>query len=212
MGKVLIVGGGLGGVAAAAALQRVGIEAHVYEQSSGLREIGAGLSVWPNATRVLNELGLLEAARARSGEIKRLEVRDPRGRIMSAVTAPGQMPAPALCIHRADLLSLLAGLVPAALLHAGKRFSSMEETPRGVVARFADGTAAEGDVLIGADGLFSAVRSSLFGKQRPVYRGCHAWLGQLERPSATTLRDAVIRMTPDFLYEWPHRLLFRPVI
>ena len=177
MGKVLIVGGGLGGVAAAAALHRVGVEAHVYEQAAELREIGAGLSVWPNATRVLAVLGLLDQARARSGEIRRLEVRDHSGHLLSAIAAPGQQATPSLCIHRADLLALLASQVPPDRLHLGKCFENLKDAGSRVIVRFSDGEEAEGDVLVGADGLFSRVRSVLFGDSRPIYRGCHAWRG-----------------------------------
>jgi 2-polyprenyl-6-methoxyphenol hydroxylase-like FAD-dependent oxidoreductase len=177
MSQVLIVGGGLGGVATAAALHHAGIEAHVYERSAALCEIGAGLSVWPNATSVLNELGVLADARSCSGEIRRLEVRDPSGRLLSVVTAPGSQAQPSLCIHRADLLALLVSLVPPEHIHLGKPFEAMDETADGVTARFSDGSAAAGDVLIGADGLFSTVRAALFGPRPPVYRGCHVWRG-----------------------------------
>jgi 2-polyprenyl-6-methoxyphenol hydroxylase-like FAD-dependent oxidoreductase len=177
MSQVLIVGGGLGGVATAAALHHAGIEAHVYERSAALCEIGAGLSVWPNATCVLNELGVLAEARSCSAEIRRLEVRDPSGRLLSVVTAPGSQAQPSLCIHRADLLALLVSLVPPERIHLGKPFEAMDETADGVTARFSDGSAVAGDVLIGADGLFSTVRAALFGPRPPVYRGCHAWRG-----------------------------------
>jgi 2-polyprenyl-6-methoxyphenol hydroxylase-like FAD-dependent oxidoreductase len=177
MSKVLIVGGGLGGVATAAALHHVGVDAHVYERSAALREIGAGLSVWPNATRVLDEFGVLDEARSCSGEIRRLEVRDPSGRLLSVVTAPGREAQPSLCIHRADLLALLVSLVPPERIHLGKQFEAMDETADGVMARFSDGSAVAGDVLIGADGLFSTVRAALFGPRPPVYRGCHGWRG-----------------------------------
>jgi 2-polyprenyl-6-methoxyphenol hydroxylase-like FAD-dependent oxidoreductase len=177
MSSVLIVGGGLGGMATAAALHRIGVEAHVYEQSDALREVGAGLSVWPNASRVLQELGVLGQATARSGEIRRLEVRDPVGRLLSAVMAPGRMSMPSLCIHRADLLALLVSLVPSDCVHLGKRFEMMHESADCVTVRFEDGSEAVGDVLVGADGLFSKVRTALFGRRQPTYRGCHAWRG-----------------------------------
>ena len=174
---VLIVGGGLGGVAAAVALRRAGIEAEVFEQTGELREIGAGLSVWPNATHVLADLGLLGAARARSGEIRRLELRDPFGALLSTVEMPGRFPTPSLCIHRADLLALLARELPETQLHLGKRFESFEERDDRIVARFSDGDQVESRVLVGADGLFSRVRTALFGTEQPVYRGCHGWRG-----------------------------------
>src|SRR5579862_8788633 len=94
--NVGIIGGGIGGVAAAVALHQAGIEATVYERAPELREAGAGLMLWPNATRVLKELGLLERIAEVSGPNRNFLVRSSRGRILMDI-ALGQFDVPALC-------------------------------------------------------------------------------------------------------------------
>src|ERR1700730_14406278 len=108
MKNVGILGGGIGGVAAAAFLYKLGIHATVYERAPRLEEVGAGMMLWPNATRVLKSLGLLDDIAARSGTTSHFLVRASCGKILMNI-ALGQFDVPALCTRRADLLtSLLA--------------------------------------------------------------------------------------------------------
>jgi len=99
-----IIGGGIGGVAAAVALHRAGIQATVYERANELREVGAGMMLWPNATRVLKELGLLERVAELSGPNQRFLVRSRTGKILMDIGL-GHFDVPALCTHRSDLLA-----------------------------------------------------------------------------------------------------------
>src|ERR1700688_930853 len=103
MRNIGIIGGGIGGVAAAAALHRLGIHATVYERSPRLEEVGAGMMLWPNATRVLKSLGLLEDVAARSGSNTNFMVRASCGRVLMNI-ALGEFDVPALCTRRSDLL------------------------------------------------------------------------------------------------------------
>lgn len=189
--KIVIVGGGLGGLAARVALRRAGHEVAIFEQAKELREIGAGLSLWPNATRALQELGLLEAARAIGSELLKIEVLTPEGEHLASDPTPGRFSTPSLCILRPDLLALLAAQVPSECVHTGERFESFEEKDRQVLVRFVSGREESGDVLVGADGLFSSVRSQLFGPSRPVFRGCHSWRGvaDFDLSSTNTARE-----------------------
>jgi 2-polyprenyl-6-methoxyphenol hydroxylase-like FAD-dependent oxidoreductase len=175
--KILIAGGGLGGLTAAIALLRIGFQVEIFEKSHELREIGAGLGVWPNATRVLRKLGPLEEALCRSQVINSIQVRTWRGELISEVRIVGQFDTPGICIHRADLLSILSEQVPSECVHLGEKLESFKEHDTGVAAGFSSGTTAEGDVLVGADGIHSRVRALLWGETKPVYRGYQAWRG-----------------------------------
>ena len=104
--NVGIIGGGIGGVAAAVALRRVGIEVTVYERAVALREVGAGMMLWPNATRVLRELGVLQEVVAVSGTSDHFLVRADSGRILMDIPL-GHFEVPALCARRSDLLGAL---------------------------------------------------------------------------------------------------------
>src|SRR5438445_889405 len=104
MKNVGIIGGGIGGVAAALAFDRVGIHATVYERAPELKEAGAGMMLWPNATRVLKSLGLLDDVAARSGPTTHFLVRTSCGKILMNI-ALGKFDVPALCTRRSDLLA-----------------------------------------------------------------------------------------------------------
>jgi 2-polyprenyl-6-methoxyphenol hydroxylase-like FAD-dependent oxidoreductase len=176
MVSIGIIGGGIGGVAAAVALRRVGIEATVYERAPELREVGAGMMLWPNATRVLRDLGPLEKVAALSGPNRHFLVRSSEGAILMDI-ALGRFDVPALCTRRADLLDALISALPAERIRLGHDFESYECRKRSVGVRFAGGISAEHDFLIGADGIRSRVRSQLLGMHQPVYRGYTVWRG-----------------------------------
>jgi 2-polyprenyl-6-methoxyphenol hydroxylase-like FAD-dependent oxidoreductase len=174
--NVGIVGGGIGGVAAAAALQMFGIEATVYERAPELNESGAGMMLWPNAMRVLKSLGLLDDIAARSGSTTHFLVRASCGKILMNI-ALGQFDVPALCIRRSDLLALLLSALPADRIRRGREMTHVEPSRSRVRLHFVDGGVAEHDAVIGADGIRSRVRAQLFGAADPVYRGYTIWRG-----------------------------------
>jgi 2-polyprenyl-6-methoxyphenol hydroxylase-like FAD-dependent oxidoreductase len=174
-----IVGGGIGGMAAAVALHRAGFHATVYERAPELREVGAGMMLWPNATRVLRELGLLEKVAAASGPNQHFLVRASSGRILMDI-ALGHFEVPALCTRRSDLLAVLISALPAERVRLGYEFASLERRKSGAVVHFTGGgteIALEHDVVIGADGLRSRVRSQVAGIHEPIYRGYTIWRG-----------------------------------
>jgi 2-polyprenyl-6-methoxyphenol hydroxylase-like FAD-dependent oxidoreductase len=171
-----IIGGGIGGVAAAAALRRYGIDATVYERAPHLKEVGAGMMLWPNATRVLKHLGLLGKVTARSGRNTHFLVRAATGNILMTIPL-GTFDVPALCMRRSDLLMTLLSAVPADRVQLAKELVHLEQAKTGVVAHFADGESRKHDAVIGADGIRSRVRAGLFGPIDPVYRGYTIWRG-----------------------------------
>jgi 2-polyprenyl-6-methoxyphenol hydroxylase-like FAD-dependent oxidoreductase len=171
-----IIGGGIGGVAAAVALHRVGIEATVYERAEELREVGAGMMLWPNATRVLKDLDLLTPVAAVSGPNRHFLVRASGGAILMDI-ALGRFDVPALCTRRSDLLHALISALPAGRIRLGHCFDAFERRKRDVAVHFAGGASAEHDVVIGADGIHSRVRSQLLGDHEPIFRGYTVWRG-----------------------------------
>ncbi len=174
--NIAIVGGGIGGVAAALALHSVGVEATVYERAPELREVGAGMMLWPNATRVLNELGVLEKVAERSGPNATFLVRASTGAVLMEISL-GQFDVPALCTRRSDLLDALLSALPRKSVRLGHTFESFEQKKHSVRVRFAEGVATEHDLVIGADGIRSRVRSQLLGDYEPIYRGYTVWRG-----------------------------------
>jgi 2-polyprenyl-6-methoxyphenol hydroxylase-like FAD-dependent oxidoreductase len=177
MKTLVIIGGGIGGLAAAACLRQRGIEALVYERAGELRKVGAALALWPNATRVLRHLGLLDQLVAKSHVATWSVLRDSRGRVLKQVSLASADP-PAVFAHRADVLATLFSALPAATISLGKNFLRAEQEGTQVRALFTDGTTSPwADGLIGADGIRSAVRMQMLGDGEPQYRGYVAWRG-----------------------------------
>jgi salicylate hydroxylase len=180
---VAIIGGGIGGLAAALALQRRGIAARVYERTPGLVEIGAGLNLSPNAVKSLRYLGV-EAEAVKAGYQDEYQyIRSWRsGRIIARNYRGGgaaQFGAGYLTIHRADLQAILArGLAPETL-QLGFGCKSVEVHDKRGIATFENGAKVEADIIVGADGIHSAVRSSLFGNDAPRFTGCVCWRGMV---------------------------------
>jgi salicylate hydroxylase len=179
---VAVIGGGIGGLSAALALLQAGCNVHVYEQAQKFGEIGAGIQISPNATRLLYRLGVREAMQAVG--VQPIGVHQRRwddGRTLQRAPLGAEVEiefgAPYYHFHRGDLAALLAAALPAARAHAGHRLVGIEDRRDRVVARFANGTAADADVLIGADGIHSRVREITFGPERPRFTGCVAWRG-----------------------------------
>ena len=175
MTRVAIIGGGIGGLTAANALLRAGVEVSVYEAAGELKEIGAGVALHANAMRVLRFIGVEEAVRKVAGRTENAITRDGiTGRIISKTSRARQVELMGIepaTVHRADLLDVLAAALPEGIASLGKRCVSVESGESSATARFADGTSAEADVIIGADGIHSAVRTALFGPDAPRFTG-----------------------------------------
>ena len=185
MTEIAIIGGGVGGLAAAAFLHRAGLPVTVYEQAGQLREIGAGVVVAPNAARLLRALGVLDAFTARAvpletgWEFRRWQ----DGRVLSAedlATRCARLYGErTYTAHRADLLAAVRSAVPAAAVRLGKRCVALDSAPGPGgprhTLRFADGQRVAADVVIGADGIHSVVRAALTEPVPPAYSGLCAF-------------------------------------
>jgi 2-polyprenyl-6-methoxyphenol hydroxylase-like FAD-dependent oxidoreductase len=178
--KAIIVGGGIGGLTGAIALGRAGVEAVVFERAGELREIGAAVTLWANATKALKKLGVYDAVREAGGADLGGEIRSWRGERISEISADqlrSNLGEANLAVHRADLQGALLAALPRGTVRLGSELLGFDQEGAGVVARFADGSEERGDLLLGADGIHSSVRARLFGRSAPRYAGYTAWRG-----------------------------------
>jgi salicylate hydroxylase len=178
--RIAVIGGGIGGLVAARALQRRGFETRVYEAAPELKEIGAGIALHPNAIKALRSLDLEVAVRAVAWESKYQVVRDGRsGRTLTKTPQRGYLEqrfgATGCTVHRADLLDILAAALPDETVQLGARCVSVQPYAGGASARFANGDEIEADIVVGADGIHSAVRASLIGPDAPRFTGKVCW-------------------------------------
>ncbi len=180
--SVAIVGGGIGGLAAALSLLRAGVDVHVYEQAKALTEVGAGVQISPNASRILHRLGLAEQL-ARLG-VKPLAWHQRRwddGRTLLRTPLAEAMEVafgfPHYQMHRFDVLETLARALPAERLHVEHRFTDVIDDGDRVEVKFGNGRRITADALVGADGIHSAVRRVVFGPENPHFTGCVAYRG-----------------------------------
>ena len=175
MTRVAIIGGGIGGLTAANALSRAGIEVAVYEAAAELREIGAGVALQPNAMNVLRAIGVEDDVRKVAGRSQwQLMHNWKTGRVIGKTSRQQQAASfgtEGATVHRADLLDVLAAALPAGIVTLGKRCTEVRPGGDSAVARFADGSEIEADVIVGADGIHSPVRASLFGPDAPRFTG-----------------------------------------
>src|ERR1043166_8069668 len=170
---VAIIGGGIGGFAPGASLLRAGFDVHVYEQAKALGEVGAGINIGPNASRLLHRLGLAERLGAcgikpttfdqRRWDDGRFLVRAPLGTMVEE-----KFGALYYTFHRADLHGALASLLPAERIHLGHRFTRWADHGDRIEAQFDNGTAISAGGLGGAAGIHSVVRHALLGPEKQI--------------------------------------------
>jgi salicylate hydroxylase len=182
--KIVVVGGGLGGLTAANALAQAGFEVEVREQADRLGEVGAGVQVSPNALKVLRALGLEAGLKSVAFEPEAFVGRNWKsGRVLYRTPLKSQYTkiygAGYYHVHRADLHDVLRRGLPPAALHLGSRCLGVTQRGSVAVAEFADGKSVEADVVIGADGIHSAVRASLFGPAQARFTGNMCWRGMV---------------------------------
>jgi 2-polyprenyl-6-methoxyphenol hydroxylase-like FAD-dependent oxidoreductase len=178
--RAIIIGGGIGGITAAIALRRVGIEATVYERAPELREVGSALPLFANALKALQKLGLGDKIEALGVHANTLTVSTWRGDVLVDVINEKHLQGlgtVSTVVHRAELLALLVETLGMENVHLGAECTGFSQDESGVRAHFAHGMEAQGDFLVGADGLHSTIRSQLFGIIQPGYVGYTCWRG-----------------------------------
>lgn len=179
--KAVIIGAGMAGLSAGIALRQSGYEVEIYEKTSKLRPAGAGISLWSNGIKILNRLGLGEEVAAIGGQMNRMEYRSHKDEVlnhvnlMSLVEQVGQRPYP---VSRTDLQQMMLDAFGEADVRMGMRCVEVKQDADSATAIFEDGSTATGDVVIGADGIHSVVRTYLMGKKiEPRYAGYVNWNG-----------------------------------
>lgn len=182
---VLIAGGGIGGLAAAAALLQRGIDVDVYEQASELKEVGAGIQISPNGNKVLDALGVFQRLKELSCDPERKEFRlwntgRPWPMFSLGKTVVEKYGYPYLTVYRPDLHGALAdrvrSLKPDAI-HLDSGVAGLAQDTGGVDLLLRNGQRIRGDALVGADGVRSVVRNTLWGPTDPQFSGMVAWRG-----------------------------------
>ena len=179
--KIGIIGAGIGGLASARALQQRGHEVQVFERAGVLGELGAGLQLGPSAVKVIHALGLADALSRIACEPESFITYDwqsgallHREPLQEKIRRHG---APYLTAHRGDLHRLLLESVAAGTIQTERACTGVETNERGAVAHFTDGSSIEADAIIGADGVRSAVRTSLWGESVARYTHYVGWRG-----------------------------------
>ncbi|PTX15290.1 2-polyprenyl-6-methoxyphenol hydroxylase-like FAD-dependent oxidoreductase [Pontibacter mucosus] len=183
--KVIVVGGGIGGLCAAIALQQAGFEAEVYEAAPELKPVGAGVGLAANAMQGLQRLGVADEVVARGRQLEALTIFDERGGIISNMdTRPlsRKYGINNFVIHRPDLHDALAQRLQPGTLYLNKRCQRINQQGNQVQLYFTDGTTATADLLIAADGINSAIRQQLLPQRKPRYAGYTCWRGVIENP------------------------------
>ncbi|MEY9493159.1 salicylate hydroxylase [Bradyrhizobium elkanii] len=178
--RVLIAGGGIGGLTTAIALRHQGVDVLVLEQAKELSEIGAGIQIAANAAIVLRELGLETAIRSVGVKPQSYDYRDLRsGKMLYQAPlgdeAARRYGAPMYNIHRADLVQILSDAVPAESKRLGARCVAVSQDARGVEAKLANGETVRGDLLVGCDGIHSVVRQHLRGQEQKHFANILMW-------------------------------------
>lgn len=183
--RVLIAGGGLGGLTAAAALLKTGCDVEVYEQAPELREVGAGLQLSANGTHVFYALGIGEALKRHSCEAQGKEIRlwntGETWKLFDLGRASVERYGyPYFTVYRPDVLNVLADAVrreKSDAIRLGQKCVGFTQDSSSVSLHLENGTTAVGDALIGADGVHSRIRQGLFGEDSPQFSGIIAWRG-----------------------------------
>ena len=215
--QLLIAGGGIGALAAALSSARAGWHVRLYEKAEVFSEVGAGLQLGPNATRILQGWGLGQALERLAAFPDKLLVRSaPSGRELASLSLGSRCQqrygAPYATLHRADLHSMLLDSVrlrPEVKLHLNSPVTGYTDTPEGVQLAWADGYSVEGDALIGADGLWSQVRLQTLEDhvaQPTGHLAYRALVRQSDLPKSLRSQQVSVWLGPDMhLVSYPVR-------
>jgi 2-polyprenyl-6-methoxyphenol hydroxylase-like FAD-dependent oxidoreductase len=180
MRKVLMIGGGIGGLAATLALRQAGFEVLVFEGVPTIKIVGAGLAIWSNALKALRQIGLADAVQAVGKPAAYRVIRAMSGEILAKVQVnqiSNEEGASLIHLHRGDLQTVLLKAVGESTIHFGARCVGFRQDDKGVWAQFTDGREVQGDLLVGADGVHSVIRQQLFSEARLHLVGQSSWRG-----------------------------------
>jgi salicylate hydroxylase len=201
----VVVGGGIGGIAAAVALTRAGVDVRVYEQAPGLTEVGAGVVLAPNSLRLLERLGLGAEVTAHGAALSDTRLFHADGRPAEHDPDQFSRPGERVGMHRADLLAILAGRLPPGAVRTGTRCTGFIQDPSRAVALFDGGQRAEADVVIAADGIHSALQRYVVEPADPLFSGVVAYRGVVPAERVPSWPPGTMRL---WMGEGKHFLAF----
>jgi 2-polyprenyl-6-methoxyphenol hydroxylase-like FAD-dependent oxidoreductase len=183
MKHIAILGGGIGGLCTAIALQRKGFEVKVYEFAPQLKPLGAGLVLAANAVKALFDLGIGSRLLQAGCVLSSFEILDESGKIITktnSLEVSKKFGTDNVAIHRADLHQILLSCLQPQTIELGKACNHVEQSASGVRLFFKDGSEAQADYLIAADGIHSVVRQQLMPESKPRYAGYTCWRAVIE--------------------------------
>ena len=175
--RVVIVGGGIGGLTAALALHSAGADVGVYEQAAQLGEVGAGVQLFPNSMRVLQRLGVAEEVARHAAPVTEFWSFGSDGSLTGHQIAGVDGPITSMPMYRPDLVAILAAALPAGILHTGHRCATVSQDEQSALVTFTDGTTVEADAVVGADGIHSTVQHQIVAPSQPVFSNMVAYRG-----------------------------------
>lgn len=177
--EIAVVGAGYGGAAAARALSLQGADVTVYEQAPAIGEVGAGIGLRPSTMDLFRRLGIFDAIAAVSSPSDYFEILTATGEPIAKDAWPGiddhEVQTKTHLIHRGDFIDALVGVLPEGMVRLGSRLETVADHGERAVLTFAGGETVEADLVVGADGIKSTVRTQLFSDQQPVFAGEHAY-------------------------------------
>lgn len=189
--RVAIIGGGIGGAAAAVALRREGIRADLYEQAPIIKEVGAGVGMRPTTVRFFENWGIYEELKSKSLKSDFMQVVTADGHVLVNEKWPLLTDNPeetwARLIHRADLIETFLNQLPPDSIHLSHRLEKIIDHGNHAEIHFENGHSIEADLVIGADGIRSMIRSQLFSDKKPIYSGTHAYRAVVNNKEAFDL-------------------------
>jgi len=170
---IAIVGAGLGGLTVAATLRQAGFDVRIFEQASRFARVGAGIQMMPNSMKVLRRIGIEARVRHLAFQpYSHLNRVWDTGEVLRELPMPEDLfGAPYLCMHRGDLHEALLASVPTEMIALHKKLIGLDERGSQVTLSFDDGTTAQADLVIGADGVHSIVRDLIVGPDEPIHKG-----------------------------------------
>jgi salicylate hydroxylase len=182
--RVVIVGGGIGGIAAAVALCRRGIDVSVYEQAPALTEVGAGVALQPNGIRMMRRLGLGDEVGRHGARWRDPQFRRADGTFILPLWSPDEAGAIEFYgFHRADLLQMLVDRLPPGIVKTDHRCIDFHQNDEGAIVSFANGARATADVVVGADGIHSILQQFVVPPSAPLFSGSIAYRGLVSAES-----------------------------
>ncbi len=191
--RVVIVGGGIGGLAAAVALRAKGVQADVYEQAHRFGEVGAGFMLAPNSLRVLGRIGLHDRITRVGAPFTGVEICEADGTEVSSLSLGEGGEYTMFGMYRADMVDLLVSSLPGDALHLDHRCVAFTQDDDRAVVTFENGESAEGDIVVGADGIHSVLQQYVVEPNDPVFSGFAAYRGVMPAERVPDWPDGAVR-------------------